>query len=342
MNLTLSRRPFAGKCAFAALVCGWVFATTAHAQDTVRFLNDWRWEGPAAPLLMANQTTFPKANLDVKVTPGTGSAATVAKVASGEFDMGLGDFSALVEFAAKNPNDAPPVAVYVVYERTPATLFIRKSSAASPAQLAGKKIGAPPFDGGRKLWPIFVESTVVGAPQWQNVDAAQREVQFANGQLDAITGFFFTSMLNIEAAGMSGYDYNVYPFYEAGVRVYGNVILVNPKFLRDNPKTVTRFVRAFHTSFKRALRDTAEAVKYVKQADPKINEPLELRRARLAFDRFVRTAAVLEEGLGTINMARVAEGITTVVRAQKLAVTPNPASIASIEYLPPGADRQAQ
>jgi hypothetical protein len=51
---------------------------------------------------------------------------------------------------------------------------------------------------------------------------------------------------------------------------------------------------------------------------------------------------VLEEGLGTINMARVAEGIKTVVRAQKLTVTPNPASIASVEYLPPDADRQVQ
>jgi NitT/TauT family transport system substrate-binding protein len=232
--------------------------------------------------------------------------------------------------------------VYVVYERTPAALFVRKASAASPEQLTGKKIGAPVFDGGRKLWPMFVEGAKIGAVQWQNVDASQRELQFASGQLDAITGFYFTSMLNIEAAGMSGYDYNVYPFYEAGVRVYGNVIIVNPKYLRDNPKVVTRFVRAYHTSLKRALRDTAEAVKYVKQADPKINEPLELRRARLAFDRFVRTAAVLEEGLGTINMARVAEGIKTVVRAQKLTVTPNPASIASVEYLPPDADRQVQ
>jgi NitT/TauT family transport system substrate-binding protein len=99
----------------------------AHAADKLRFLNDWRWEGPAAPLLMAaSKGYFQKEGLDVALTLGTGSAATVAKVASGEFDMGFGDFSALVEHAGKNPAAAPPVAVYVVYERNPSALFCTK------------------------------------------------------------------------------------------------------------------------------------------------------------------------------------------------------------------------
>jgi NitT/TauT family transport system substrate-binding protein len=312
------------------------------AQDTVRFLNDWRWEGQAAPLLMAVQTTFPKAKLDVKVSPGTGSGATVAKVATGEFDMGLGDFGALVEHAARNPNVAPPVAVYVLYERTPAALFVRKAAAAGPTQLAGKKIGAPPFDGGRKLWSVFAAGANTGVVQWQNVDAAQREVQFASGQLDAITGFYFTSMLNIESAGMSGYDYNVYPFYDYGVRLYGNVIIVNPTFLRNNPKVVGRFVRAYHASVKEALRDTAAAVQYVKQMDGKINEALELRRARLAFEKYVRTPTVLDEGLGSIKMNRISEGILMITSALKLPTAPSPESIASTDFLPPEAERKLQ
>lgn len=320
-----------------------VFGTSsASAEDAVRFLNDWRWEGQSAPLLMATQTTFPKAKLDVKVTPGTGSGATVAKVASGEFDMGLGDFSALVEFAAKNPNVAPPVAVYVMYERTPAALFIRKTSATTPAQLTGKKIAAPVFDGGRKLWPVFAESAKTGAVQWQNVDAAQREAQFAKGEFDAITGFFFTTMLNLESAGMSGYDYHVYRFYEYDVRVYGNVLLVNPTYLRNNPKVVQRVVQGFHTSLKSSIRDSASAVKYVAQMDPKINEKLELRRARLAFEHFVNTPTVQTDGLGTIDMKRVSESITTVVAAFKLQSTPTASSIATVNFLPTVEDRRVQ
>lgn len=70
----------------------------------------------------------------------------MAKVASGEFDIGFGDFSALIEHAAKNPTAPAPIAVYMLYERTPAALFIRKASGANrPEDLAGKKLGAPPF-----------------------------------------------------------------------------------------------------------------------------------------------------------------------------------------------------
>ena len=155
---------------FAAALASQMLATSALAQTSIKFLNDWRWEGPAAPILLANKGLFQAEKLNVTLTPGTGSAATVAKVASGEFDIGFGDFSSLIEHAAKNAGTAPPVAVYMVYERTPSSLFIRKSSGADkPQQLAGKKLGAPPFDGGRKLWPAFAQLAQTGEVKWENV-----------------------------------------------------------------------------------------------------------------------------------------------------------------------------
>ncbi len=327
--------------AFLAAAVGALAPALGSAQDNIKFLNDWRWEGPAAPLLMAVQTTFPKAKLNVTVAPGTGSGATIGKVASGEFDMGLGDFAALVEHAAKNPNAAPPVAVYVLYERTPATLFIRRASgAASPAQLEGKKLGAPPFDGGRKLWPAFEALAGTGKVQWQNLDATQREAAFAAGQIDGITGFYFTTILNLEAKGVSGRDYTVHPFYEHGLRMYGNVIIVNPAYLKANPKVVERFVRAYHAAVRAALKDTEAAVKYVKAADDKADERFEWRRARLAFEQFVLTPTVMEQGLGTIEMARVERSIKLLVDAYKLPAVPAASAVATTEFLPPAADRK--
>jgi NitT/TauT family transport system substrate-binding protein len=279
----------------------------AVAQDSVRFLNDWRWEGQSSPLAIAMQRGFQKAKLDVVVTPGTGSAATIQKVATGEFDMGLGDFSALVEFAARNPTVAPPVAIYVLYERTPASLFVRGKSQVK--SISGKTVAAPPFDGGRKLWAAFAKSEALAPVVWQNVDASAREKNFAGGQYDAITGFYFTTMLNLEREGMSGTTYSVYPFYESGVRLYGNVIMVNPKFLAGNPKAVRRFVRVYNDSVKYALKNTDEAIDSLKLVDPKIDAKLEWRRARLAFDRFIDTPTVRDVGLGTIDMARVQSGI---------------------------------
>ncbi|MFM7330427.1 MAG: ABC transporter substrate-binding protein [Brachymonas sp.] len=307
----------------------------AVAQTSIKFLNDWRWEGQAAPLLLANKGYFQAEKLSVALTPGTGSGATVAKVASGEFDMGLGDFSSLIEHAAKNPGVAPPVAVYMVYERTPSSLFIRKASGAErPDQLAGKKLGAPPFDGGRKLWPAFSELAKTGEVKWENVDAAKREEMFAKGQLDGITGFYFTTMLNIERQGMSGSGYAVFPYHELGLRVYGNAVIVNPQFLASNPKAVASFVKAYHASLKATLGNTREAIKAVKEADANADEQFEWRRARLAFDTFVNTPTVQETGLGFIDMKRVQNNIDLVASAFKLANKPQASAIARADFVP--------
>ena len=319
----------------ALLFATFAFAGAAQAQTAIKFLNDWRWEGQAAPLLLANKGYFQAEKLSVALTPGTGSGATVAKVASGEFDMGLGDFSSLIEHAAKNPGVAPPVAVYMVYERTPSSLFIRKASGADrPQQLAGKKLGAPPFDGGRKLWPAFSQVAQTGEVNWQNVDAAKREEMFAKGELDGITGFFFTTMLNIEKQGMSGSAYAVYPFHEMGLRVYGNAILVNPKFLEGNPRAVASFVKAYHAALKATLGNTREAVKTVKEMDANADEQFEWRRARLAFDTFVNTPTVQETGLGFIDMKRVQSNIDLISSAYKLANKPQATAIARTDFVP--------
>ncbi len=320
---------------FAAALGSAMLATSASAQTSIKFLNDWRWEGPSAPLLVANKGYFQAEKLNVALTLGTGSGATVAKVASGEFDMGLGDFSSLIEHAAKNPSAVPPVAVYMVYERTPSSLFIRKASGAEkPQQLAGKKLGAPPFDGGRKLWPAFSQLAQTGEVKWENVDAAKREEMFAKGEFDAITGFYFTTMLNIEKQGMSGSAYSVFPFHELGLRVYGNAILVNPKFLADNPKAVAGFVKAYHAALKNTLANTREAIKALKAQDANADEQFEWRRARLAFDTFVNTPTVQETGLGFIDMKRVQSNIDLVTSAYKLASKPQASAIARTDFVP--------
>ncbi len=327
------RRQFFQFAAILGITC--IFSSATLAQTSIKFLNDWRWEGPSAPLLLANKSYFAGEKLNVALTPGTGSAATVAKVASGEFDMGLGDFSSLIEHAAKNPGVAPPVAVYMVYERTPSSLFIRKASGAErPQQLEGKKLGAPPFDSGRKLWPAFSQAAQTGEVKWENVDAAKREEMFAKGQLDGITGFYFTTMLNIERQGMSGSAYTVFPYHEFGLRVYGNAILVNPKFLADNPKAVANFVKAYHAALKSTLANTRDAVKTVKEMDANADEQFEWRRARLAFDTFVNTPTTAETGLGHIDMKRVQNNIDLITSAYKLTSKPLATAIARGDFVP--------
>ena len=125
-------------------------ALPLRAQETpIKFQLDWRFEGPAALFLASSAKGYYKAaGLDVTIDAGNGSGGTVTRVASGTYDMGFADLAALMEFHANNP-DAPnkPVAVMMVYNNTPAAVMaLKKSGIKAPADLNGKKLGAPVFD----------------------------------------------------------------------------------------------------------------------------------------------------------------------------------------------------
>ncbi len=153
------------KRTFLKTTLGLAFATSftaASAQTTpLKFQLDWRFEGPSAFFLVpAAKGYFKDAKLDVTVDAGNGSGGAVNRVASGAYDVGFADLAALMEFHANNP-DAPnkPVAVMMVYNNTPASVMaLKKSGIKTPADLAGKKLGAPVFDAGRRAFPIFAKA----------------------------------------------------------------------------------------------------------------------------------------------------------------------------------------
>ncbi len=183
---------------------------SAHAQATpIKFQLDWRFEGPSALFLLpAAKGYFKDAKLDVSIDAGNGSGGAVTRVASGTYDMGFADLAALMEFHANNP-DAPnkPVAVMVVYNNTPAAVMaLKKSGIAKPADLSGKKLGAPVFDAGRRAFPIFAKANGVSNVTWVSMDPPLRETMLMRGDVDAITGFSFTSLLNLEARGAKPAD----------------------------------------------------------------------------------------------------------------------------------------
>ena len=205
---------------------------------------------------------FKDEKLDVTVDAGNGSGGTVTRVASGSYDMGFADMAALMEFQANNPT-APnkPVAVMMVYNNTPAAvLALKKSGIKTPADLNGKKLGAPVFDAGRKAWPIFAKANSIGNVSWTAMDPTLRETMLVRGDIDAITGFSFTSLLNIEARGVKAEDVVVLPYPSYGVKLYGNAIIVSEQFLAKNPEAVKAFLRAFTKGTKDVIADPKAAI----------------------------------------------------------------------------------
>ena len=282
----------------------------AQAQTTpIKFQLDWRFEGPAAFFLVpVAKGYFKDAKLDVAVDAGNGSGGAVTRVASGTYDLGFADLAALMEFHANNP-DAPnkPVAIMMVYNNTPASVMaLKKTGIKTPADLAGKKLGAPVFDAGRRAFPIFAKANGIGNVAWTAMDPPLRETMLVRGDVDAITGFTFTSLLNIEARGVKAEDVTVLPYPDFGVKLYGNAIIASPKILKENPAAVKAFLSAFTKGAKDVMADPAMAIETVKARDGIINTPLEIRRLKLAIDTVINSPDARSEGFGQVNGGRLA------------------------------------
>lgn len=316
---------------------------TSLADTPIRFQLDWRFEGPSAPFLMAAEKGyFTEEGLDVQIDSGSGSAGAINRVASGAYEMGFGDLNALVEFLAENPDGPGIQGVYIVYDGTPTSVFVRKDSGIeSPADLAGKAIAAPAFDTGYRAWGVFAAANdlAVDAVEWQNVDPTLRETLLTRGDVDAITGFYFTSLLNLEERGLSEDALTIMPFPEYGVPLYGNAIIASEAFAEEHPEAVQGFLRAFNRALGETLQDPDAAIEYVKNRDGLIDVEMETRRLKLALESVVDTPDTREHGVGGVDDERLEQAIQLVVDAYNLPTLPATSHVFTSRYLPPVEER---
>lgn len=321
-----------------------VLALPALAQETrIKFQLDWRFEGPSALFLVAkSKGYFAQEKLDVTIDAGNGSGNAVNRVASGTYDMGFADLAALMEFTANNPT-APgkPVGVMMVYNDTPAAIFaLKKSGIRTPADLTGKKLGSPVFDAGRRAYPIFAKANQLDTAKstWVSMDPPLRETMLVRGDVDAITGFYFTSLLNLNARGVKDEDVVVMPYPNYGVRLYGNAIIASDAFIKQKPEAVKGFLRAFAKAAKDVMANPEEAIKSVKERDGLIDEKLELRRLRLAIASSIATPNARAEGFGQVSAPRLSLMASQVSDAYGTKTRVDPKAIWDSSYLPAAAE----
>ena len=338
--MTPDKRAFLQTAAALALASATLFAQ-AQPVTPIKFLLDWRFEGPAALFLApVAKGYFRDARLDVQVDAGTGSGASVQRVASGTYDMGFADLAALMEFHANNPDAAiKPVAVMMVYNNTPAAVMaLKKSGIQRPADLNGKKLGAPVFDAGRRGFPIFQKANNIKEVTWVSMDPPLRETMLARGDIDAITGFSFTSLLNLEARGVKLEDVVTLPYADNGVKLYGNVIIASPKLIRENPAAVKAFLVAFSKGAKEVMANPDASIEYLKQRDGIINTELEKRRLRMAIDSVIASPDARSEGFGQVVPGRLALMASQVSDAFGTKTRVNPEQVWNGSMLPTRAE----
>ncbi len=295
------------------MAAGLLAATAAGAQTPVRFSLDWRWEGPAAPFAVALDKGYFKAEgLDVTIDPAAGSREPISRVASGTYDMGFGDVNSLVRFRDENPG-ADIKAVMVMYDRPPFSIVGRKSRGITKevSSLAGKKFGAPAADGAFAQWPIFkaVNKIDDSGMKFENVGFPVREPMLAQGEVDAIFGFSMSSYINLTSRGVPADDIVVLLMSDYGVELYGNTILVSPKFAAEKPEAVKGFLRALMRGVQDTVKDPASAVDAVIKRNDVAKKDVELARLKMVLEQNMITPAVKANGFGAIDKDRFARAL---------------------------------
>ena len=321
-----------------------LLATTAAADaTTIKFINDWKWEGQAAPLLLSlDKGYFANENLDVTLDKGTGSVNAIPKVASGEYQMGSADINSLIKWRSENP-EAEMKAIYIIYNVAPFAVLGRPSlGVTGPTDLEGRTLGAPAFDGAFAHWPEFVVFNGINDAKVEIKDVGfpVREPMLAAGDVDAITGFSFTSYVTLQQNGVPKEDISLMLMSDFGLDLYGNAIIVNPDFAKQNPDAVKAFLRAAVLGYQETIANPTAALEHVISRVEDADADMELSRLIMAIGHHIATDEVRSFGLGAVVDARLEKSIVLLNNIHGFAKIPAASDVFDSSFLPPIDTRQ--
>lgn len=330
------------KQTFAALAATVALSGTALAETAVPFALDWKFEGPAAPYFVAiDDGYFSEQDLSVEISAGQGSLDAIPKVATGAFPVGFADINSLIKFLDQNPG-APVTAVMMIYDKPPFAVVGRKSLGVEvPKDLEGKVLGAPPPDGAWAQFPAFASANDLDMSKItvEPVGFPTREPMLAEGNVAAITGFSFSSYLNLVRLGVPEEDISTILMADYGLQLYGNAIIVNTDYAAENPEVITGFLTAVAAGWKDAIADPAGAIDSLIERNPAADADLEQRRLQLSIDANVLTDYAEANGMGGIDPARMDAALEQLAETYEFQNAPDAALYFTDAYLPDASAR---
>jgi ABC-type nitrate/sulfonate/bicarbonate transport system substrate-binding protein len=336
----MQRRFFLAASA-ATLAAPAVFAQGGGKPTPLKFTLDFRINGQTAPFFLAHSKGYYKdEGLDVTIDTGAGSVASITRIASGVYQMGLGDISSLVEFNAQNPGTPMVQAVYQYYNRAPFVIIGRKDRGitADFKSLAGKKVAAAAVESTRRAWPMVARKQGMrsDAFQWQTTDFSARDNVMVRGDVDAAT-YFHDSAISLFAR-MKPEELSVLKYADAGVNLYGNAILASSNLIAQNPRVVAAFLRATNRAIAETFANPAPSIAAMRQREPILDERMELERWSVTA-QYVSAADTRNHGLGDINKLTLEQQVDEVVDLFGLKVKPSSDAIFNTSMLPSRTER---
>ena len=298
--------------ALPALAC----PTPADAQTKLKMVLNWKYQGPQGWFFLADDRGYLKAEgLEVTMDQGNGSGAAVPLVANGTYDIGFGDVNALIDLAAKKPDEAP-VAIYVMYNQPPFTVAVKADGPLkTPKDFEGKTLGGAANDGALKLFPAFCKFAKIDCSKVNitNMQPNLREQMLMQGQVDGVFGYVNTIRFSAKLMGVDDSQLRYINYGDYGMDLYSNAIIVSKKLAKEKPEVVRGLVRAINRGLLDSLKDIDASVAAVAKREPLIKVPVERERFEATLKDEMNHPEIAKIGLGNVDPERLKRSIDIMV-----------------------------
>ncbi len=290
--------PIAGALAIVALAQG------APAAEKINFILNWVPGADHAPYFYADaKGWYKEAGLEVEILSGKGSGLSSQRVGAGTSQLGISDLATAIVAKSKG---ADLVAVMNVYANSPYGMYwLKKSGIKGPKDFAGKKIGNPPWDAARVMWPAFAKAVGLpkGAVEFVNISPQAKAPSLLSGQIDITTNFYNG---HDTMKRLLGDDMGFLAWPEAGLNHYGNSVIANGPFLKAKRAAVAGFIRVTQKAFAACVADAKPCLDALMAVSSGLKRPNQedqwARVKELMTDKFTTSVA-----LGYMDPGRMAQ-----------------------------------
>jgi NitT/TauT family transport system substrate-binding protein len=228
-------------------------AAPAGAAESVNLMLNWTPTADHSPIYFARaKGWYSQAGLDVTIEAGKGSAVSAQRVGSGGADLGISDLATSMQARGKGANIT---AVMVIYANSPQGFYWLKSSGIKgPKDFVGRKIGNPPGDAARIMWPAFAKKVGIepASVNFVNISPPAKVAALKSKSVDIISDFYNEHDLKAREFGA---DLGFQPWREIGVNPYGNSIIVNNAYLQANKERVAKFTSITQRAYEACVKD---------------------------------------------------------------------------------------
>lgn len=280
------------------------FAGGAQANEQVNFILNWVAGGDHAPYYYAKKMGwYEKAGIDLDLIQGKGSSLAAQRAGAGLDQFGLADMTTILVAIGKGADE---VAVMNVYANYPGGFYWKKSSGIKGVKdLAGKKVGNPPGDAARALWPALAKANGMDPNNitWVNLSPNAKLPALKAGSVDAVTEFYNLHFAYQQALGA---DMGYLAWKDAGVDPYGNSIAVNGAFYKAHHDLVANFVKVTQKAFAACVKDADPCIKALVEANSGLKYDDQMKNWRLV-EQLMSDKTSQADGLGWMSPERMKE-----------------------------------